>query len=75
MILLGTDDGVRLWVNGEMVLSHNRHEAAVPEKDAVPVKLRKGKNAILLKINNGDGPHGLYFTVTSQEELKLTPLR
>jgi hypothetical protein len=25
----------------------------------------------LLKINNGDGEHGLYFSVRSEQELKL----
>jgi putative membrane-bound dehydrogenase-like protein len=70
-ILLGTDDGCKLWVNGEQVLSHRRHEAATPERDTVKVKLKKGANPVLLKINNGDGPHGFYFTVVSEQELKL----
>jgi putative heme-binding domain-containing protein len=70
-ILIGTDDGCKLWVNGEQVLSHKRHEAATPERDTVKVKLKKGMNPILLKINNGDGPHGFYFTVVSEQELKL----
>jgi len=34
------------------------------------VKLTKGKNKVLLKIDNGDGPHGFYFSVESPEELK-----
>ncbi len=70
-ILLGTDDGCRLVVNGAKVFGHERHEAAAPERDSVKVKLKKGPNAILLKINNGGIPHGFYFTVTSAEELKL----
>jgi hypothetical protein len=24
----------------------------------------------VVKINNGDGPHGLYFTLRSEQELK-----
>jgi putative heme-binding domain-containing protein len=74
-ILIGTDDGCRLRVNGEVVLSHNRHEAATPERDAVKVKLKQGNNAILLKINNGNNPHGFYFAVQSGEELKLAPIK
>jgi putative membrane-bound dehydrogenase-like protein len=69
-ILIGTDDGCKLWVNGKEVLSHRRHEAATPERDSVRVELKKGANAILLKINNGDGPHGFYFTLVSEHELK-----
>jgi putative heme-binding domain-containing protein len=69
-ILIGTDDGCKLWVNGELLLQHRRHEAATPERDTVKVKHRKGGNAVLLKISNGDGPHGFYFTLVSEQELK-----
>ena len=72
-ILIGTDDGCKAWVNGEQVLSHRRHEVATPERDSVKVKLKKGVNSIQLKINNGDGPHGFYFTVVSEQELKQLP--
>jgi hypothetical protein len=36
----------------------------------VKVKLKKGKNKVLLKIDNGDGAHGFYFSIESGEELK-----
>ena len=29
------------------------------------MKLKKGKNAILLKVANGNNPHGFYFSLTS----------
>ena len=70
-ILLGTDDGCRLFVNGAKVFGHDRSEAARPERDSVTVKLKKGSNAILLKVSNGDNPHGFYFTILSGQELKL----
>ena len=70
-ILLGTDDGCRLFVNGEKVFGHDKAVAATPEADSVTVKLKKGSNAILLKVSNGDNPHGFYFTIVSREELKL----
>ena len=35
------------------------------------MKLKKGANAVLLKIANGNGPHGFYFALTSEQELKL----
>ncbi len=71
-ILLGTDDGCRLFVNGEKVFGHDKAVAAAPEQDNVKVKLKKGMNTILLKVSNGDNPHGFYFAITSKEELKLT---
>lgn len=69
--LLGTDDGCRLWVNGEKVFGHENHFAATPAKDSVKVKLKKGANTVLLKINNGSNPHGFYFTIEGGTDLKL----
>ena len=70
-LLLGTDDGAKLWVNGKLVYTSTRHRAAAPEQDRVKVKLKKGTNRVLLKINNGDGAHGFYLTMVAEQELKL----
>ncbi len=69
-LLLGTDDGCKLWVNDRLVHTSRAHKAAQPGQDTVKVPLRKGANRILLKINNGDGPHGFYFTLLAEQELK-----
>jgi hypothetical protein len=69
-VLLGTDDGAKLWLNGKEVFGTREHRAAAPEQDRVAVKLRKGRNELLLKIVNGDGPHGFYLTVVAEQELK-----
>jgi putative membrane-bound dehydrogenase-like protein len=70
VLSFGTDDEAKLWLNGTQVFSHQRHDAVTPHRDRVEVKLKQGKNTILLKINNGDGPHGFYFTVLSDQPLK-----
>jgi hypothetical protein len=69
-ILLGADDGARLWVNGKAVFITRETKAAAPEQHKVAVKLAKGKNTVMLKVANGDGPHGFYFSLTSAEEVK-----
>jgi putative heme-binding domain-containing protein len=69
-VLLGVDDCAKLWVNGQLVHTSREHVTATPERHAVPVKLRKGVNRLLLKITNGDGPHGFYLTVLAEQELK-----
>ncbi|MBP3954292.1 c-type cytochrome [Gemmata sp. G18] len=72
-ILLGPDDGARLWVNGKDVFSSRESKAAAPESQKVSVKLVKGKNTVLLKVANGNNPHGFYFSLTSAEETKVVP--
>jgi hypothetical protein len=68
--LLGTDDGAKLWVNGKEVFKTEQTRAAAPGQEKVPVKLVKGKNAVLLKVANGNNPHGFYFTLLSKDEVK-----
>jgi putative heme-binding domain-containing protein len=70
-ILVGSDDGAKMWVNGTLVFTSKMTRAAAPEQESVKVKLVKGTNRIVFKINNGNDPHGMYWTVMSGEELKL----
>jgi hypothetical protein len=69
-VILGADDGSRLWINGKEVFVSRDTQAATPEQYRVPVKLKKGTNAVLLKVANGNNPHGFYFTLVSKEETK-----
>ena len=70
-ILFGNDDGAKIWINGEKVFENRDHVAATPGRHRVPVKLKKGPNAVLIKIVNGSDPHGMYFALTSEQELKV----
>lgn len=47
---LGTNDGGRLWINGVEVWDHPGARGCTPDEDLIPVFLQKGKNKILLKI-------------------------
>jgi putative heme-binding domain-containing protein len=69
-ILIGHDDACKVFLNGEKVHEDRQHVAAKPETHQVKVKLKKGVNKVLVKINNGSGPHGLYFTLVAEQELK-----
>ena len=70
-VLLGPDDGARLWINGKEVHTSRETKAAAPEAQKVAVKLVKGTNTVLLKVANGNSPHGFYFSLTSPEETKV----
>lgn len=54
-LLLGSDDGVKAWLNGAVVHSNNTDRNAVPDQDSAPIKLKKGKNVLMLKITQGGG--------------------
>lgn len=54
-LLLGSDDGVKAWVNGAVVHSNNVDRGAVIDQDMAPIQLKRGANDILLKITQGGG--------------------
>ncbi len=72
-LLLGADDCVKIWLNGVEVFKDKNHFAAVPARNTVEVKLKKGLNPLLIKISNGDGEHGLYFSIGCKELVKALP--
>ena len=61
-MLVGSDDAVKVWLNGELV-----HEALVDRgandyQDAFPVTLKRGTNVLLVAIdNNGHGEFSGFF--------------
>jgi putative heme-binding domain-containing protein len=69
-LMLGADDCSRVWVNGKMVHEDRGHNAASPAMFRPAIHLKKGVNEILVKINNGGHPHGLYLAVQAEKELK-----
>lgn len=57
-LLIGSDDGVKVWLNDEIVHANNTTRSAAADQDTVSVVLQKGINHLLLKIPNGDGGWG-----------------
>ncbi len=56
---LGYDDGVRAWLNGQVVAYDNRYGDYVPDMTKVPVTLNPGENRLLVKVSEWMGPHGM----------------
>ncbi len=63
---LGSDDGIKLWVNGREVLSKKvgRNVAAAGQETAT-IQLATGRNEILMKIVNGGAATGFYFAASA----------
>jgi hypothetical protein len=52
---LGSDDGAKVWVNGQQVLSKNVVRPYSPGEDKVKISLKQGANTLLLKVIQGGG--------------------
>jgi hypothetical protein len=63
LLLVGSDDGVKLWLNGISVHAHNISRSATPGDDTVRVRLAPGNNELLAKVNQGDGGWALCVRV------------
>ena len=60
-VSLGSDDGMKVFLNGKLILAENIGRAAAADQVKIVLNLKKGKNHLLLKIHNGSGPSGFYF--------------
>jgi uroporphyrinogen decarboxylase len=49
---IGSDDGVKLWINGEVVFAEEAQRSCQGVASMTQVHLRKGTNRILVKIDN-----------------------
>jgi CubicO group peptidase (beta-lactamase class C family) len=52
LVGLGSDDGIKLFVNGTLVHSNWIPRAITPDDDIVTLDLKKGSNQILVKVQN-----------------------
>lgn len=55
---IGSDDCIKVWLNGKLLHRHVGGRGVVPDSDRVPVTFKKGKNQLVLKILNYGGPWG-----------------
>ncbi len=61
LLSLGSDDGLRVWLNGKEILTNKITRGVVPDSDRVTVDLPVGDSTLLLKVVNGGGIGGFYF--------------
>lgn len=64
---LGSDDGVKVWLNGKPVHTANALRGVSPDQDKVDVTLRQGVNVLLLKVTNGGGDWGAMARFTARD--------
>jgi hypothetical protein len=55
---IGSDDCIKVWLNGQLVHRHVGGRGVFPDSDRVPVTFKQGKNQLVLKILNYGGPWG-----------------
>lgn len=51
-MLVGSDDGVKVWINGNVVWENPIDRALAADSDRFEVELRRGSNLVLMKVQN-----------------------
>ena len=67
MLELYSDDGVKAWLNGQLVHANNVTRKIPSRPDAVEVTLKKGANTLLLKVTQNTGPWGALVRMRPME--------
>ncbi len=60
-LLVGSDDGVKIWINDAIVHVNPAYRAAAPDQDTVMVRLHRGWNKVLVKVLQGAGGWGFFM--------------
>jgi hypothetical protein len=72
---LGSDDGFRLWVDGELRMGAHIHRAVKEDEDACAIRLSRGIHLVLLKVDQGDGDHGFVMRVVNPDGSRPSGVR
>jgi type 1 glutamine amidotransferase/HEAT repeat protein len=72
---IGSDDGVKVWLNGRLIHANNVQRPVTPADDKVNVQLREGENEILMKIIQSSGGWGFCLRVTNPDGSPMRGLR
>jgi hypothetical protein len=72
---LGSDDGIKAWLNGRLVHSNYTNRGLAPRQDIVKIKLQEGWNELLLKIVNRSGGWGFSCRVRQLDGSALEGLK
>src|SRR5262249_39384000 len=59
-VSLGSDDQLAVWLNGQEILRENVIRAVAPDQNRADLKLKAGKNQLLVKVGNVGGDWAFY---------------
>ena len=75
LLELGSDDGVKVWLNGALVHANNATRGLEPGQDRVTLSLREGRNDLMLKITQGGGDWSACARIRRPDGSALRELR
>lgn len=71
LLFVNSDDGVKIWLNGEVVHANNATRALTSPPDKVKITLKPGWNNLLLKVTQNNAGWGFCARLTSLDGSQL----
>jgi glucose/arabinose dehydrogenase len=59
-LMVGSDDSIVVFLNGERLVAENSPRSVAPDQNEATLKLKKGKNQLLIKVGNFEGDWAVY---------------
>ncbi len=72
---VGSSDGIKVWLNGEILLVDDESGFHSFAADKIPIHLRAGENRLLVKVKNGFGSYSFSVAVVDEDGDTLPGLR
>ncbi len=72
---IGSDDGIKLWINGKLVHANNAVRGMAPAQDRAKAELKQGWNDFLAKITQHTVGSGLILRITAANGSRIDGLR
>jgi predicted esterase len=69
LLLLGIDDGVRVWVDGKSVYAREESRPQRDDDDVIPLDLEKGAHTLILALHQRDAGWALHVRILDAETL------
>ena len=74
-ILVGSDDGVIVWLNGEKILEKDVYTGWIADQYRTDITLNQGWNSLLCKVSQENGDYDLSVRFTDKSLQSLTDLQ
>ncbi len=71
----GSDDGLRVWVNGAQVFAHDDPRGFTWWGDKTPITLKRGWNTLLLKVGNGGNGYSVAARIVGEDDKPVQDLK
>jgi len=72
---LGSDDGIKVWIDDKLVHAHKINRGIAIAQDKVDTRLKKGWNRVLVKVANSGGGWSFCFRICKRDGGALDGLK